>query len=159
VPFGLGSQLTTMQTTGKQTRLVPATLKCSFSAQPLLIGGTARAFIPQSRVGLNCHTRNEVKTPAAMGGSTSAIWPGISINHHADYGNKTTKQTRQSLHRVGLSEPIHIGLHWQMDHTKVNRNKPSHWEVQTSRGCRKGEIVSSSMKEKVIFSVGMDEKA
>ena len=33
-----------------------------------------------------CHTRNKVKTPAAIGGSNSAIWPEISINKHADYG-------------------------------------------------------------------------
>jgi hypothetical protein len=60
-------------TTGKQTRLVPATLK-----KPFLIGGTA-GLISQSRVGLNCQTtRYEVKTLAAMGGSASAIWPAES---------------------------------------------------------------------------------
>jgi hypothetical protein len=58
---------------------IPATLNCSsFEGR----GG----LISQSRVGLNCHSRNEVKTPAAVGGSDSAIWPAISINNHADYG-------------------------------------------------------------------------
>jgi hypothetical protein len=76
---------------------IPATLhRSSFEGR----GG----LISQSQVGLNCHSRNEVKTPAAMGGSNSAMWPAIAINNHADCGNETTEQTRQSLHRVCNSE-------------------------------------------------------
>jgi hypothetical protein len=56
-----------------------------------------RGLISQSQVGLNCHSRNKVKTLAAMGGSNSALGPAISTNNHANYGNKTTKQTRQHL--------------------------------------------------------------
>ena len=65
---------------------------CYSSHSEVLFGTTAphwrrRGLISQSRFGLtNCHTRNEVKTPAAMGGSDSATWPGISINNHANCG-------------------------------------------------------------------------
>ena len=47
-------------------------------------------LIPQSRVGLNCHSRNEVKTPAAMGGSASAIWPGIQLTTMQTTGKQTS---------------------------------------------------------------------
>jgi hypothetical protein len=75
---------------------IPATLnRSSFEGR----GG----LISQSRIGLNCHSRNEVKTLAAMGGSNSALGPAISINNHLQ---TTGKQT--SLAPATLKKPFLI---------------------------------------------------
>jgi hypothetical protein len=62
---------------------IPATLnRSSFEGR----GG----LISQSRVGLNCHSSNKVKTPAVMGGPASAIWPGIQLTTMQTTGKQTS---------------------------------------------------------------------
>jgi hypothetical protein len=76
----------------------------SWHNRTLLIGEGRRGLFPLSRVGLNCHTRNEVKAPAAMGGSASAIWPEIQLTTMQTAGNR--RVLFQPLSSAILAQPL-----------------------------------------------------
>ena len=82
----------------------------SSHSPPLPHWRDGESFFPQSRVGLNCHTRNEVKTPAAMGGSNSAIWPGIQLTTMQTTGtrrpSKRTTSPQLGSFRTSVSDYI-----------------------------------------------------
>jgi hypothetical protein len=107
----------------------PAILKCSFgTTAPLL--RWRRGLIPQSRVGLNCQTRYEVKTPVAMGGSTSTSWD-LKLTTMQTAGKKTPSCSSHSPSAL-LAQPPQEGRRGLIPQSRVGLNcQQTRYEVET----------------------------
>jgi hypothetical protein len=80
----------------RSSHFVPATLKCSFGTTgPLLRDG--EGLFHSLELVLTAKQR-DTRWKRQLQWEDRPVRPGISINNHVDYGNKTTKKERQTLH-------------------------------------------------------------
>jgi hypothetical protein len=70
-------------------------------------------------------TKQDARRKRQLQWEDRPVRPGISINNHADYGNKTTKKKNKLSTWVFPSLPQRTAL-TQMDCTEATHNKPGH---------------------------------